>query len=223
MNVLQTLELVKEFKKSTNESLYKMWVHSVSIYQSGVWQKEEYYKGADNFAHLAEGSFADFYKEIFGYTIHWYERMWQIHKLKNGEELFARYGYGNMVTYVKSTEQEQKAILIEAEKSLNTVTFYNIKFRLFPKKKAVNKDVDKMIDINALMKENTLLKQKLEDAKATYAAQIKEREAQIHELKQKYLEEVEKHSRNIEAMRLTFSLMNGSNNKYYGGDCAGAA
>lgn len=222
MNVLQTLEMVREFKKSTNEALFKMWVHSVAIDQSGVWKKPEYYKGAEQMSHLANGTFAYFFKEIFGYSIRWYNRMSQIHKLKNGEELFIKHGYTNMVTYCNSTKQEREVLLVEAEKTLNTVTFNSIKIRLFPKQKNI-KEADKVIDVDALVKENSLLKKKLEEAKTKYEAEIKDRENQIQALQKKYLEEVETHKQNIKAMRLTFNLMNGVDDTHYKVGRMGAA
>jgi hypothetical protein len=130
--ILDAFKLARNTELARNEATMNVYCYLRACLRSRKWQNERYYEGASGYLYLKDSSFQHFMNTVFRRSMTWYNRMEEIIALKNGEELFNKYGYGNMVTYLTSTSEQRSAILTEAEVSLTTVTFSSIRYRLFP-------------------------------------------------------------------------------------------
>jgi hypothetical protein len=93
----------------------------------------------------ARGRYADkFQKMSFNkYIVHglgapsyrWFKNIGDVLKLKNGRELYIKYGHQNMVTYLRASPSERNAIIQERESKDLRSPFSVIKAKLFPSEK----------------------------------------------------------------------------------------
>jgi ERCC4-related helicase len=97
------------------------------IKQNENWKKKSW--RADEFVKLSFNKYITQGLGISSYT--WFKNIEQILKLKNGRELYHKYGHANMVTYLRSTENEREAILRERELKNLKSPFSKIKSELF--------------------------------------------------------------------------------------------
>lgn len=167
--ILESIEYVRKLGQQSNEAELKVYVHIAGLRDTGVWKDKSYYKGAKDLERYAEGSFEKFIKEVFGYSIRWHNNIHRIIHLKASKDLLLRYGLSNMVTYMNSTAEERIDILEHAGKSLRTVSFSSIKYRLFGQKpKPADLDGEYKAKYEAAVAELAEIKKKHAELEATH-------------------------------------------------------
>lgn len=121
--------------------------------KTGEFWKQAAFYGSDTEtkSEFIKTSFDRFISGALGYSQAKFNSFDRIFALKGGKKLFLKYGRENMVTYLNSTIEERKNILLQAESLPGTATFRVIKAELYPKRKApkskpARKNADKEIE-----------------------------------------------------------------------------
>jgi hypothetical protein len=130
----ESLKFVNEHQGKKNEIQIKLWTHFDIIKTTEVWKVPDYYDGYPDLKYFMESTFEHFLKKVFRKTMLWFNSVETILRLKNGKDLFIKYGRSNMVTYTHSTPVEQQAIIAAYKNKPTTVPFIHIKNELFPLK-----------------------------------------------------------------------------------------
>ena len=141
------LKDIKEFKRNTNENQIKMFKRIEIIETSEIWKKKIYYDTDELFKSFSKMSFKNFIRNAFDIGIIEYRNATNVLKLENGEELFARWGRQNMVTYLHADEPARIKVLEAAEQSKVTPNFCSLLAKIYP-----NKKIGKSIEIENVWK-----------------------------------------------------------------------
>ena len=129
------LKDIKAFKRNTNENQIEMFKRIMIIETSKIWKKKIYYDTDELFKSFGKMSFKNFIRNAFDIGIIEYRNATNVLKLENGEELFARWGRQNMVTYLHADEPARIKVLEAAEQSKVTPNFCSLLAKIYPNKK----------------------------------------------------------------------------------------
>jgi hypothetical protein len=164
--IARHIELIRGFNKASIKNVLRIYETLAIIKGHGLWQKSEYYVGQPDFSFevYRKMDFASFLLSVFGITERWVKSIEDILLVKNGKELLLRYGRSNLVTYCHSTDDERRAILIEAERYKGMPRFTEIKRKLYPGKEVTPINPWK-VKYEKLKKEYGALKKEFADYK----------------------------------------------------------
>lgn len=144
MKVTELITTIKAIEAKKQAADFKIFNLLKFVHTDSSWKEPDFYD-CSTLKKYASEPFGVFIRDVFGYSISWFENMENILNLRNGKVLLYRYGYQNMVSYLNSTPEERKLIL---KKACDTdgvkVSFRNIKNNITPRKarRAKTKDAD---------------------------------------------------------------------------------
>jgi len=168
---------IENLKSRTNQCQIEIWQKLKAVETENIWKQKKFY-GNDIvlFDKFKKMSFKNYLKEAHNIGNIEYRNTGKILELKNGKDLFTKWGRANMITYLNSSDSEQEKILEAANKSQVTVSFGMLRQKLFPgkTKKIEPENLWKikyeklLVEFKKLKKENEQLKSAIEGMQNAY-------------------------------------------------------
>ncbi len=138
-NLRKKIENLKSQSNTCQVEIYKLLI---GIEIGERWKDKEFYgKDTKLFGQFSKMAFKDYLSFAHNIGGRKYQNTKKIFELKNGEELFTKWGRTNTITYLYSSKNERIQILEKAKKYNTTANFNKIKSKLFPKKKTVVRNI----------------------------------------------------------------------------------